>query len=225
MGDIVYFVRGDKRNAYLNITPNYACTNDCVFCDKQVLESAVVANLRLEKEPSLDDVIRELHEKVDKNIIKEFVFCGIGEPLLYLDKVLDITKHIKNEYGKEVRVNTNGQAYLIHPDKNVVLLLEQAGVDSVSVSINSIDEESYRFLHKPKHHGAFEKIIDFVKDCNQSSIYTTVTFLEFPKLDTSKHELAGPEKQSFSDKKKVLEFTRKTGLRDEQVRFRRFLRK
>jgi TatD family-associated radical SAM protein len=209
MGELIYFVRGDKHKAYLNITPNYACTNDCVFCDKHLLEEAIKSDLYLEKAPSLEEVIGELKEKVDKELVEEFVFCGIGEPLLCLDNVLSITKHIKKEYDEEVRINTNGQAYLIHPDKNVVLMLEMAGVDSVSISLNATDDREYKFLHRPKYVPVFRPILDFIKDCNNSSIYTTVTFLEFPKLN----------------KQEVFELTRSLGLKDEQVRFRPLIKK
>lgn len=210
MGDIVYFVRKSKKHAYLNITPNYACTNDCVFCDKHLLEGAVQSNLFLEKEPSLDEVIKEMHAKIDKKLIEEFVFCGIGEPLLYLDKVLDITKHIKKEYHKPVRINTNGQAYLINPERNVVHELELAGVNSVSISLNTFDNKAYNVLHKPKYKkNAFDSVLKFVKDCNASKIYTTVSFLEFSKLN----------------KQKVLGFAKSLGLKEEQVRFRPFITK
>ncbi len=207
MGNIIYFVRGNKAKAYLNITPNYECTNDCVFCDKHLLEDRVVANLYLEKEPSLEEVIAEIKAKVNPKLVNEFVFCGIGEPLIYLDKVLDITRYIKKEYQKPVRINTNGQAYMLYPKKDVVKLLEQAGVDSVSISLNTTDDEAYRMLHRPKNKRAFSAILRFVKDCNSSTINTSVTFLEFPKLR----------------KKEVFEFTRSLGLKDEQVRFRQFL--
>jgi len=209
MGEIVYFLRGDKSKAYLNITPNYECTNDCVFCDKHLLEERVHANLYLEKEPSLEEVIAEIKAKVNKILINEFVFCGIGEPLIYLDKVLDITKYIKSEYKKPVRINTNGQAYVLYPKRNVVKLLEQAGVDSVSISLNTTNDKAYKMLHRPKHGQVFPELISFIKDCSSSNINTTATFLEFPKLN----------------KKEVFEFTRSLGLRDEQVRFRQFLRR
>jgi len=210
MGDIVYYVRGNKKKAYLNITPNYECTNDCVFCDKHMLEGAVQSNLYIEKVPSLEEVINELHEKVDRKEVEEFVFCGIGEPLIYLDKVIDIAKYIKKEYNKPVRINTNGQAYAIHPKKKekIISMLKEAGVDSVSVSLNVTNEKKYKMLHRPKHKDVFNKILAFVKDCNQSGINTTVTFLAFPKLN----------------KKEIYEFTRKLGLKDEQVRFRPFIK-
>jgi TatD family-associated radical SAM protein len=209
VGEIVYYERGDKKHAYLNITPSYECTNDCVFCDKQVLESKVGANLFLEKSPSLDQVIRELKEKIEPNVVEEFVFCGIGEPLIYLDKLLGITRHIKKEYGKPVRINTNGQAYVLYPARKVVRGLEKAGVDALSISLNVMDKESYQMLHRPKHPESFGQLIRFIKDCNASSMKTYVSFLEFPKLK----------------KNKALEFTRSLGLKDEQVRFRKFLSK
>jgi TatD family-associated radical SAM protein len=208
MGEIVYFLQGERKKAYLNITPNYECTNNCIFCDKQVLEESIGANLKLEKEPTLDEVMAELKEKVENNSVQEFIFCGIGEPFIYLDKMLNITKHIKKEYDKSVRINTNGQAYVINPELNVVLMLQMASVDSVSVSINTMDEKTYNQMHRPKHQGVFNHVLEFVKDCNQSSIDTKVTFLEFPRLN----------------KQEVYDFTRKLGLKDEQVRFRRYLR-
>jgi len=210
MGEIVYYVHHDKRKAYLNITPNYECTNDCVFCDKHLLEGAVQSNLFLEKEPSLDEVIKEMHTKVDNKIVEEFIFCGIGEPLIYLDKVLEITKHIKKEYNKPVRINTNGQAYLINPERNVVHELELAGVNSISISVNALDSKAYNMLHKPKYKkDAFDSVLKFVKDCNASKIYTMVSFLEFSKLH----------------KQAALEFARSLGLEEKQVRFRPIITK
>ncbi len=207
MGEIVYFLRGDPQRAYLNITPKYECTNNCLFCDKQLLEEKVAAKLYLEKAPTLDEIIGELKAKVDREKVNEFVFCGLGEPLLYLNKVIKVTDYIKKEYQKPVRINTNGQAYTLYPHMNVVKQLEKAGLDSISISLNVTDEESYRRLHKPQKEDAFSHILKFVKDCNSSSIQTTVTFLEFPKLK----------------KDKVLEFTRELGLKDSQVRFRPFI--
>jgi cyclic pyranopterin phosphate synthase len=209
MGEIVYFLRGDPQRVYLNITPKYECTNNCVFCDKQLLEEKVDAELYLEKAPTLDEIIVELKAKVDRKKINDFVFCGLGEPLLYLSKVAKATNYIKKEYQKPVRINTNGQAYTLYPNMNVVKQLEKAGVDSISISLNVTDEESYRRLHKPKDRDAFNHILKFIKDCNSSSIHTTVTFLEFPKLK----------------KDRILEFTRGLGLKDYQVRFRHFITK
>jgi cyclic pyranopterin phosphate synthase len=209
MGEIVYFVRGDRKNAYLNITPDYECTNDCVFCDKQLLEDKVAANLYLEKAPTLEEVISELKAKVDKSRVEEFVFCGLGEPLIYLKQVVKITEYIKKEYQKPVRINTNGHAYALYPHIAVVRQLEKAGVDSVSISLNVTDPDSYRMLHRPKVKEAYAKLLSFIKDCNSSSMHTTVSFLEFPKLK----------------KNKALEFTRSLGLKDSQVRFRPFIKK
>ena len=207
MGQIIYFVGSRKNNAYINITPNYACTNDCVFCDKGLVQGSTGNNLYLEKEPSLDEVICEINEKIDKRIVEEFVFCGVGEPLLYLDNVLKLTRYIKKEYDSSIRINTNGQAYLLYPKRNVVSELEKEGVDSLSISLNVTNEIDYDKLHRPKHHGAFEAVRNFIKDANASKIATMVSFIDFPELD----------------KEDALVFTRKLGLNDNQVRFRRFI--
>jgi TatD family-associated radical SAM protein len=207
MGQIIYFVGSRKNNAYLNITPKYACTNDCVFCDKEVVQGSTGNDLYLEKEPTLEEVIAEMKNKVRKGEVKEFVFCGVGEPLLYLDKVIDITRHIKKEYSAKVRINTNGQAYLLYPKRDVIGQLERAGVDYLSISLNVTNETDYNRLHRPRRKGAFDALLKFIKDASASKIDTTVSFIEFPELD----------------KDDVFRFTRKLGLKNEQVRFRPYL--
>jgi GTP 3',8-cyclase len=108
-----------------------------------------------------------------------------------------------------VRINTNGHAYALYPGLAVVQRLEKAGVDSISISLNVTDQDSYGVLHRPKFNDVYAKLLSFIKSCNASSMQTTVSFLEFPKLKKSK----------------VLEFTRSLGLKDSQVRFRPFIRK
>jgi len=206
MGLIIYFVAGRKDSAYINLTPRYACTNDCLFCDKKALEKSTENELYLDSAPSSEDVISDIRKKASG--VKEFVFCGIGEPLLYLDKVLDITKHIKKEYGAKVRINTNGQAYLLYPKKDVIGLLERAGVDSLSISLNVTNESDYNQLHRPRRKGAFGALLRFIKDSNASKIETVVSFVELPELN----------------KKAALEFTKSLGLKDSQVRFRKYLK-
>jgi GTP 3',8-cyclase len=205
MGRIIYFVAGKKNSAYINLTPRYACTNDCVFCDKKALEKSTGNELYLEKEPALEEVVAKINEHAAS--AKEFVFCGVGEPLLYLDNVLKITKHIKKEYGAKVRINTNGQAYLLYPKRDVVSLLEAAGVDTLSISLNATNESDYNRLHRPRKKGAFDALLRFIKDSNASGIETVVSFIEFAELN----------------KKAALDFTRSLGLEDSQVRFREYL--
>ena len=58
-------------------------------------------------------------------------FCGYGEPTVRLETLVEVGRALKAQYGKPIRLNTNGQANLIHK-RNVAPLLTGA-VDVVSI--------------------------------------------------------------------------------------------
>ncbi len=81
-GQIAYKIRD---SLYLNITNR--CTSKCVFCVRFTTDFVKGHNLRLDHEPSVE----ELKDAIgDPLRYKEVVFCGYGEPLLRLDAVKSI---------------------------------------------------------------------------------------------------------------------------------------
>ena len=54
--------------------------------------------------------------------------------------VLAVTRWLKSR-NIRVRLDTNGQAALINPERDVVSELKTAGIDSISVSLNAESEE------------------------------------------------------------------------------------
>jgi TatD DNase family protein len=130
---IAYVIRN---SLYLNITNR--CTNSCTFCAKFSDFTVKGHQLCLEREPSVEEVLNAIG---DPSSYDEVVFCGYGEPLLRLDLVKEVAGIMKQQ-GVTVRINTDGQANLVH---NRNILPELAGlVDSISVSLNAPDAESYQ---------------------------------------------------------------------------------
>lgn len=82
---IVYWL---GENLYLNITNK--CSNNCYFCLRNFRDGVGGFNLKLGKEPSVNEVINELRKVVNLKNWNEIVFCGFGEPLERLDCVLEI---------------------------------------------------------------------------------------------------------------------------------------
>ncbi|RMD60338.1 MAG: YchF/TatD family DNA exonuclease, partial [Nitrospirae bacterium] len=105
-GEIAYKIRN---SLYLNITNR--CTNACTFCIRFQNDYVKGHYLRLNHEPSFEEIIEAIGEY--SGDYSEVVFCGFGEPLLRLDIVKDVAKWLKKR-GVKVRINTNGQANLIH---------------------------------------------------------------------------------------------------------------
>ncbi len=166
-----------KNNLYINLTNR--CTNNCIFCNKELLQKVVSKNLILKKEPTAEEVINCI--KKYKGKYNEVVFCGIGEPLLRLNTLLKICEYLKKR-NKKIRVNTNGQAKLIHPGRDVAYELKKSGVRSVRISLNALDNKEYikrcrPNVHKKNKYNIFKKIIEFAKECKKNKIRTTLTFV------------------------------------------------
>ncbi len=169
--NLVYLLDG---NVYINVTN--LCTNDCVFCIRAIKEDVVGTNLFLKNENiKVQDVIEQL-DKMKDNINKEIVFCGYGEPLIKLDIIKEVAKYIKQTYPNTiVRINTNGQANLIHK-RNIVPELVGL-IDKISVSLNAETEELYNQLAVPSFKNAYEAVKEFIKECVKNGIDTTATIV------------------------------------------------
>jgi len=125
-----------RKSLYLNITNR--CTNACRFCAKFKDFTVKGHQLALPHEPTQTEVIAAIG---DPSRYEEVVFCGYGEPLLRLDLVKEVAGWLKKQ-GVKVRINTDGQANLVH-GRNI--LPELSGlVDSLSVSLNAADAETYQ---------------------------------------------------------------------------------
>lgn len=178
---VVYWL---GNSLYLNITNK--CSNRCYFCFRKFKNGVQEFNLKLEKEPTLEEVIDELQKYKNRKNWSEVVFCGFGEPLERLDIVLEITEWIKKNYWKTVRVNTNGQGYLLNKGRNVVREMKNAGVDKVSVSLNAHDKAAYNQICKPEFEDAYENVLEFVKKAKDEGLEIEATALTIPEVELAR---------------------------------------
>ena len=170
---IAYTIRN---SLYLNITNR--CTNSCTFCAKFKDFTVKGHQLCLEREPDFDEVIDAIG---DPAAFDEVVFCGYGEPLLRLELVKQIASWLKKE-GKQVRINSDGQANLVH-GRNI--LPELAGlVDAISISLNAPDAATYQH-HCQSEFGeaGYAAILDFLKEAKKQIPSVTATAVTLPGLD------------------------------------------
>lgn len=169
-------------NLYLNLTNR--CSADCVFCIRNFADGVYGYDLRLSKEPSIEEIIGAL-EGLDLSRYREIVFTGLGEPTLRFDVVLAVTRWLKSR-GLKVRLDTNGHAALNNPKLDVIAELKRAGMDSISVSLNAESEETYNKLCRPIHKNAYRAILDFVRDARNAGISTRVTVVKIPEINIEK---------------------------------------
>jgi len=168
---------------YLNITNR--CPNNCYFCFRKFKDGIQGFNLKLGKEPSLNEVIKELKEVINRKNWSEVVFCGFGEPLERLDCVLEVTRWIKKHSGKVVRIDTNGQGYLLNKGRDVIKELKKAGVDKISVSLNAHEKATYNQVCKPEFENAFERVLEFIEKA-EGEFGTEITTITIPEVDIPK---------------------------------------
>jgi TatD family-associated radical SAM protein len=169
---------------YLNITNK--CSNKCYFCLRNFRNGVGGFNLKLAKEPSINEIIEELQDVINLKNWSEIVFCGFGEPLERLDCLIEVCKWIRRYYGKpiSIRIDTNGQGYLINKGREVIRELKEAGVDKISVSLNAHNKETYNQICKPAFQESFESVLEFVEKAREK-FETEITAVTIPEVDIS----------------------------------------
>lgn len=165
-----------RNSLYLNITNR--CSNRCTFCPKFDDFTVKGHNLMLDSEPSYDEILAAI---VLPPEINEVVFCGYGEPLIRLDLVKQVAAELKRR-GFHIRINTDGQANQVHGRD---ILPELTGlVDSISVSLNAPDAETYnRLCNTPFGETGFGAVCDFIRTATSHIPQVIATAVTIPGVD------------------------------------------
>jgi TatD DNase family protein len=163
-------------NLYLNITNR--CTNECRFCIRYQTDILWGYNLRLEREPSTEELLEVIG---DPTRYREVVFCGYGEPTIRLDVIKAVAARVR-ELGGKVRIDTNGHGNLIW-NRNIVPELALVA-DSISVSLNAESAAVYESICRPKFGaGTYEHVRSFIRECVKTGLDVTVSVVDIPEID------------------------------------------
>lgn len=173
--EIAYQIRD---SLYLNITNR--CTNACSFCVKFRSDFVKGHRLRLGNEPSEEEIRQAVG---DPTRYSEVVFCGYGEPLHRLNTVKSVARWVKEQHGR-VRINTNGQANIIHK-RNILPELEGI-VDSISISLDAQDEETYDRICRPANRNAYPEVLRFIQLAREYIPEVQVTVVQTEGVDVEK---------------------------------------
>ena len=166
-----------RNSLYLNITNR--CTNACIFCARTRDPLVKGHNLRLVHEPSVAEIVAAVG---DPSAYEEIVFCGYGEPLIRLDVVKEVGPMLRERGARRIRINTNGQANLVH-GRNVLPELA-AFVDEISVSLNAPSETEYARLCRSEFGTrAFEAVKGFIREATKHIPVVAASVVAVPGLD------------------------------------------
>lgn len=172
MKDNVFaYIYGD--NLYINLTNK--CCNDCTFCLRASGDGVAGNVLWLSREPSAEETI-EAAEKLLTESVKEFVFCGYGEPCYKVEEMVKVAAFAHSR-GLKTRLNTNGLGNLIN-GRDIVPELKGA-IDVVSISLNEANAEKYNKVCRSVYgENAFNALKDFAKKCSAAGIKTVMTVVD-----------------------------------------------
>ena len=133
----------------------------------------------LQKEPTFQEVIAAVEAEDE---FDEIVFCGFGESLIRLDLVVCVARELKKRYGCRIRINTDGQANLVH-GRNIIPELVGL-VDTLSVSLNAPDASTYtRLCNTPFGAAGFRAVCDFICETKQLLPQVIASVVSVPGVD------------------------------------------
>jgi TatD DNase family protein len=164
-----------KNALYINLT--IRCNADCVFCDRK--GDAVIKgnNLRIEREPTVEEVIAEIG---DPTRYDEIVFCGYGEPTIRLEDLKRVARWVK-EQGGMTRLNTDGHGNIINKRHIVPELVGL--IDAVSISLNSADPAQYGRLMQIDASVFFPAMLEFAREAVKEIPRVVMTIVDLKEVD------------------------------------------
>lgn len=193
-GDISYFLPCKPGSIYLNVTDQ--CLNNCRFCIKHDGWTFFGSRLRFgDRLPTAQEVCEALLTSPGWQNAKEVVFCGMGEPLLRYQTVLDVCRAICHSAQRlvSIRVDTTG---LLWSRCRRLDLLDWIGV--LSVSLNAENAAKYEELCRPRIAGAYQVLMNFLQNVGKYCCERRGLGLPFPEVrlsivDTSEEEFIPAE--------------------------------
>lgn len=193
--DIVYAMPNQSHRMFINIV--HACPNACFFCVDFKGDMFYGFDLKRGRSPSVDDIIAAVNNYPLKQSVTEVYYCGIGEPLLLYDRVVETAKQIRELVSPKtiLAINTSGTFYLRHKRVDFTRYF-----DLVQVSLNAESEEKYNQICRPKVQGAYKALMAFLRDLrgflNTADISCRV---ELSAVDPSDVEMLPPHERMLEE--------------------------
>lgn len=128
-------------------------------------------------------VIRNAIEDTWHERFTDAAIVGFGEPLLNLDTSLEAIATLKQLSDVPVRMDTNGQASLIHSSRNVAIELKNAGLKEIQISLNASSAEAYDLLCQSEFGlHAYDAVLQFARSC-KSLMQVVLSVVDIPGVD------------------------------------------
>ena len=181
-----------------------SCNADCLGCiSLQSSECCPASQERIDFVPTVDEVLEVAlpHLEEAEDAIVSFGQGCEGEPLMQSQLLEKAIRKMRQETDRgTINLNTNGSI----PER--VKKLCDAGLDSLRVTLNSANPESFGRYHRPREF-TFKKVVESVLRAREKGVFTSINLLVFPGVTDQEQEVEA-----------LIKLIRKTGLDLIQMR-------
>jgi len=123
------------------------------------------------------------HLKNAENAIVSFGQGCEGDPILQADTICTAVRQMRAE-TKRGTINFNSNASI----PAAIDQLAAAGIDSIRVSLNSVQERFYNAYYRPRGY-CFDDVIDSIHRAKKNGLFTMLNYLVFPGITDREDEI------------------------------------
>ena len=125
------------------------------------------------------------HLQQAENAITSFGQGCEGDPILQVDRVVAAAVKEMRVQTSRGTINFNTNASL--PD--AIDTLAEAGIDSIRVSLNSVQEAFYNAYYRPLNY-RFADVVESIRRAKRNGLFTMLNYLVFPGVSDREDEIA-----------------------------------
>ncbi len=123
------------------------------------------------------------HLENAENAIVSFGQGCEGDPIMQADHIAKAVKEMRN-HTQRGTINFNSNASI--PD--AIDKLANAGIDSIRISLNSVQEPLYNAYYRPLRY-CFDDVLESARRAKQHGLFTMLNYLVFPGITDREEEI------------------------------------
>ncbi|MFO7812977.1 MAG: radical SAM protein [Pelovirga sp.] len=164
-----------------------ACNAQCLGCISLQDEpkACQASQDRIDFVPTVDELcaVAVPHLEQAENAIVSFGQGCEGDPIMQIDTVCAAVRQMRRQTERgTINFNTNASI------PAAIDQLAAAGVDSIRVSLNSVQEGFYNAYYRPRCY-RFADVIESIDRAKQHGIFTMLNYLVFPGITDREDEI------------------------------------
>lgn len=164
------------------------CNSRCLGCisQQEASDCCPASQERLTFVPTVQEICEVAipHLQQADNAIVSFGQGCEGDPILQTETICEAVREMRRQTSRGT-INFNSNASL----PAAIDQLAAAGVDSIRVSLNSVQEHYYNAYYRPRGY-RFADVLDSIHRAKQAGLFTMLNYLVFPGVSDREDECA-----------------------------------